>query len=267
MRICVIGNSHIAALKKAWDSGVQSETPSIELVFFGSHQDSLKSVYLSDGRLSTRDESVRRALAMTTGLQDPELTLSSFDCFLLHALVNPNWPLPYTLRLDQHAASNGSSPSLGLVQAVVAEKLHESVLAHMVDTIRSGSDLPIVVSPQPYLSVDVLEHPLQGRRYHHMARLDGREGPDFRDEYQSALDGLARKHSLAILPQPTETVSKRYFTAHEFCAGSVRLSKQMDVEHPSDDFAHMNVRYGALVLRDALKLFRQSARADFLPIL
>jgi hypothetical protein len=250
MRLCIIGNSHIAALKNALDGAETKPAASVETVFFGSHSNSLRQVRAADGKFVTDDAAVRRALAMTTGRADPELAVADFDCFVLHALFNPNWMPLHTLWLSQHCLATDAVVSSGLVAAFVAENYRNSLLAHMLGVIRSMTDVPIVVSLQPYLSDAIRNDPVQGVPYVGMESLADYRGPTFADALAAVIKADAEKQSYVFLPQPAETVVDRFFTAHEYCAGSVRLSAAMDIEHPADDFAHMNRQYGALVMRD-----------------
>ena len=250
MRVCVVGNSHIAALKKAWDARPDA---SFDVVFFGAHRVSLKNVRSDGHSLVTDDAATRRSLEMTTGRPDPALRLDSVDCFVLHALINPNWVVPYAIRLARHAADAGVVVSSGLLRAVVEEIYERSVLAHMLQVIRSGSDAPILVSPQPYLSQQVLADPVQGQRYLGLAKVDGHAVPSIHDAYDATLAAAAVEHSFELLGQPKETIVDRHFTDHSYCLGSLRLSRHMDLEHPADDYQHMNEKYGALVLRDVFR--------------
>jgi hypothetical protein len=220
-------------------------------LFFGSHSGSLRLVRASGGKLVTDDEQVRRALAMTTGMRDPELPLDAFDCFFLHGLINPNRVLANTLVLAQDHALHQASVSSGMVRAAAEEFVRGSLLLHMLTAIRSATDAPVIATPQPYLSHAVIDDPVQGLGYRDLARLDTYLGPTFGVAYDAAMTSAAERLRFEILPQPAETVTHHgCFTVHSYCKGSVRLSPGMDIEHPADDFAHMGLGYGTLVLRD-----------------
>lgn len=248
MRICVIGNSHLAAVKQAWDA-----TPArrdIDLVFYGSHSGSLREVRAEQGILRTDNEQVFRALSMTSGMAIPELRLCDFDAFFLHSLVNPNSVLPIMLTLARRYALDGSTVSTGLLEAVAAEKLQTSLLVHMAREIRSATNCPTAASPQPYLSHEILTHSAQSAPYANLTALSCYAGPSYDDAYLKELSRTLELLGVDLLPQPQETIVESWFTDPVYCKGSVRLSQGMDIEHPKDDFAHMGMRYGALVLRD-----------------
>lgn len=260
MRVCILGSSHLAALKRAWDVGDASNFEVIQPTFLGSHTDSLKKVHCVAGRFHTDDPQVRRSLAMTSGLPDPELSIGDFDAFFVHALFNPNWITPYTLRAIRHAKSHGMLSS-GLVRAVSQEILSRSGMIHMVRVIRTASDVPIVVSPQPYLSQAVLTSPDKGPAYASLEQLEDYTGPNFTDAFGDVLRAQGLKSGFSVLPQPLETIVMPCFSAHEFCVGSVRLTSNLDIEHPDDDFSHMNSAYGALVLRQLAAHFADAVTA------
>lgn len=251
MRVCIIGNSHIGVLKKAWLDGLCTQNPGLDLTFFGAQRDLLRTVQADDGRLRSQDKLTRRSLAMTTGLKDPDIRVADFDCVLLHGLVDPNWVVLHALSLFRHRNCGGAPVSSGLLSAVAMERYQQSLSCYMTGVLRGISDVPIMASPKPYWSREVIDHADQGRPYRGVEALPSRRDDiGFYVAYQGALLDAAARDSLSLLPQPPETIVDDYFTAPRFCRDSIKLTNDLDEAHPDDDYGHMNVLYGALVLRD-----------------
>src|SRR4051812_34372426 len=81
MRLCIIGNSHLAAPKLGWDD-VRREFPDTEVTFFGAAGQALNDVQLRDGILSA--EQVRGRVHNTSG--GSALHLDVYDCVFLVGL-------------------------------------------------------------------------------------------------------------------------------------------------------------------------------------
>ena len=62
MKICVLGNSHIASLKNGWDR-VGQKYPDIELVFFGARGAGLDGLELDGKALVAANDDLRHSLA------------------------------------------------------------------------------------------------------------------------------------------------------------------------------------------------------------
>ncbi len=59
-RICFVGNSHVASVRKAVDALKDSDTfDDVEVTVFGSHRDSLKTAKVNGGIISSDDEFVQ----------------------------------------------------------------------------------------------------------------------------------------------------------------------------------------------------------------
>ena len=82
MRICVLGNSHVASIKKAWDM-MSQDYPDYEFMFFASRGIGLSKLKAEDGKLLPGDDSLRANLAFTSG-SNGEIDPSDFDVFLVY---------------------------------------------------------------------------------------------------------------------------------------------------------------------------------------
>src|ERR1700726_4363476 len=85
MRVCVIGNSHVAALKLGWTQ-VRTTYPKVEITFFAHAGLFINYLKLEDSCLVPTTEDLRKAIAFTSGGQD-RIRPEAFDCFLIYALT------------------------------------------------------------------------------------------------------------------------------------------------------------------------------------
>ncbi len=74
MRLCLLGNSHVAALKLGFSGS--------EAVFFASPSRTLRTLQPQDGELVSTDPDLRRRLAKSSGGAET-IRVSEFDAFLV----------------------------------------------------------------------------------------------------------------------------------------------------------------------------------------
>jgi hypothetical protein len=260
MRVCIVGNSHVAALRKAWEPWRRAHGAAhLDVTFFGSHSASLRNVGARDGRFVTDDPAVRRTLAMTTGRADPELAIGEFDLYVLYGLVNPNWYVARSASEGLDRPPTHPRVSRGLLRAIARQNFTQSLAMHMFGLVRSASDAPVIVAPQPYLSQAVIGDPGQSP-YGDAPPADLAQRPALLSAFDEVIAAAAVADGFRWLAQPAQTVLDDHWTRPEYCVDSVRLSAQMDQAHPDDDFAHMNQRYGEVVF-DALAALLAGAPA------
>ena len=221
MRLAVIGNSHIAALKAGW-TGMAADHPDRQLVFFGARGDSLDALVAQDGRLVPANAELARSIAVTSGglrCIDP----GEFDAFLLHGMnAQPNF------------RREGFYSQAVMDQAV--QDLCEQTLSHRtLDKICRLTDRPIYVGHNPLIAAE---------------RTD--EDQDLAP-YHSGVDDLNaafyRRFSARLVPQPEITIANGRNTAMAFSTGSRALSvggEMDDIEHPATELSHMNATFGAV---------------------
>jgi hypothetical protein len=261
MRIAVFGNSHLAALKKAWDEEGESAHGGMTLTFFGSHRDELKLIRAAgDGLLTVDDEAVRKTLSMTSQLDTSEIRLAPFDCIFLYALVRRNWAVRIGAALLQYRKSVGMVSS-GLLQAMMMDQFRDSVLFHMLGVLRVAAKAPIIVAPQPYLSREAFGSEPWSKDAPGLDSQEWQFVVDLCKSYEQLLRQEVSGRGALYLPQPEQTIVDRCFTRPDYSHGSVRLSAGLDIAHGSKDFDHMNSAYGALVLRDLRSTVREHVPA------
>lgn len=252
MKVCLIGNSHLATLKRAWD--LREKRSGLELTFFGAASQTTKTVEdIGDGRLMSADPRVRERFRMTSGRE--YIDVGAYDVF---AFVGVGLEFrQYQSRfhkqvLFQHAKLR---PRHNLVSAAAHEQAIRDTFAtrpavHMATAIRSYADKPIVLVHSPCPAETIV-----GQKTFEVIAKD-KSDPFLRALYELYLNNaqlMTESRGWSYLPQPPETLFGPGLTLEAYSQNSRDVGWTADTKGPptrGDDW-HMNAAYGTLVL-DAL---------------
>src|ERR1700748_2002214 len=80
--ICVIGNSHTAAFKQAWDNRAPAVADGVSLTFFAARSQYLDTLVYEPGAFVSRDPELSERLRLTSGGKD-RIDLADYDAFVL----------------------------------------------------------------------------------------------------------------------------------------------------------------------------------------
>lgn len=230
MRLCVLSNSHSAALKLAWDD-MPAARRDIEMTFFAARARRIGKLRISGDELVPQDDTLSDQIAMTSGGKR-SVRPSDYDAFLLYGYGKP--PLK---------GVGASRVSSAFADRVTLERAGSHPLSMRVLTeLRQITDKPIFISPCPL--------PTQ---------QDGKSAPRLKD-YHDELDMLQRlvfaPQAATVVPQPEETILDGSATRPEYAEGSVRLLAPGEslAAHDSGERLHMNKEYGRVWLTHFLPL-------------
>lgn len=223
MRICVLGNSHVASLKLGLEKIAKAGRP--ELVFFASRANSLAALRLDGRRLVAPHENLAKALRHTSGGADA-VDLDHYDAFLVYGL---GFRLPGLQRSLSSA-----------VQRQACRDTAEQTLSHRIcSQLRKGTPKPVYVGHDPQ-----------------EAAKRGVSASAEHLPYDSVFDmtaGELMRDKVQLVRQPRQTFADAWFTRQEFSAGSIRLDigdEMSNQLHPEEDNKHMNAEFGRLWLAD-----------------
>lgn len=230
MKICIIGNSHLAALKLAIRDGLY-QNDGLEIVFWGLHANRYGGIKYENGRLIGPDRDI--VLLVSDGKYET-VAPDDFDALVFHGpAVN------YTLLLQsvrRHSADLRSY-SVAFLRDGVAEYLDKRLTCELIRQIRLTYKGRLLVSPLPMISEQSRALNAQGVESAECALLD------------DILHGYFEQLGAEYIQQPEVTIVHNIYTAKEYCIDSVRLVAELNVKHPEDDCRHMNKLYGREVLR------------------
>jgi hypothetical protein len=248
MKICVIGNSHVGALKRAWDK-LSPANPTREMVFFAHRVDGMAALKVEGNQLVPTSESLEAAMKFTSGGLDHILP-KDYDVFLIYGLrANPNFD------------SGDRFISRQVRQQAVDDLTQNKLSLKILKMVRQLTDARIFLGHNPLSSASALV-------------------PNTSTEaYES---GIAVLNELfygpmgaEMLVQPLRTIVNGRNTDAAFSQDSQRLaisdSKGED-RHPKGEDRHMNQAFGEIWLGEffarlespgaTLPVHRDSSRRD-----
>ena len=223
MKICVLGNSHIGALKRADYSSIFGD-PVPKLVFWGVPGKRFLEITCEGGRLIAPDGlPAWNDSEATNGL----IQLYQFDVLILHG-PPLNVPALYlTLRAHQ---SDLRFYSEAFLREGIPEFLATRPAIDLIRRIRANFKGRIFASPQPLVSA--------GQNFF--------GGQTIRRTERDILDDIVIKFFSGIgvdyVPQPSSTIVDEQYTAAAYCIATTN-------EKHANDISHMNGLYGTEVLR------------------
>lgn len=247
-RLCVVGNSHIAALKLAFDRARDaggSVLESAEITFFGAPRDGLRHVTQEDGVIHPGRKGVRENFLRISGGMD-QIRLADFDAFLL---VGLNVSIKRLLRFYLTHAWPQLSGRAGKVvvhprfaQEFLAERYADTLMVDLAAKIRSAVDRPVFAVAEPHWSA-AARHAAKGPNYGWDAAISAGDAPALAQAFLGAVTQALQPH-VQFLPQPPETVEASILTRDEFNSGA---SKLITGDGGQTDASHMNAAYGTAV--------------------
>jgi hypothetical protein len=219
--VCVIGDSHAAALKTGWNF-IHGDFPELKLDFFAAMGKYMSQLAVRDGALVPLLDDLRRRIKHTSG--GIESIAGTYDYYLicglgLRAPRAPNVPDDVVLERMRQMA-----PELLAVQTV--------------KKLRAITSAPIGVIPTPYRSSEAPEAEANRDRAARGIALFG-----------TACEGAFGEFQAELFTQPAETLSDDgAYTNAVFARSPERWYFTQDGE----DHTHMDGSFGAIVLRHAL---------------
>jgi hypothetical protein len=227
MKLCVIGNSHIASLKSGWEM-VSDSMPGIELVFFGSPGGKMRFLRVRGARLVPSDEDLARDIAFTSGGQTA-IVPRDHDAVLLYGL-------------NQYVPRLRRGISRAVVQATLADMGGRGICPAMAQKVRRVTRKPLWVAPAPLETAPQDQH-------------DTATFHDY-DTLLTAMKAGFPVEDARFLAQPAQTIGPDLRAPNRWGLGSERLRRPDDESRPryhdESDVRHMNAEYGALWLRTNL---------------
>jgi hypothetical protein len=252
MKICVMGNSHLACLKLGWQRA-SARHADVELTFFGTPGLGFQGMKLLGGRLVPASAEVAADMRWTSG--SAEIALERFDVFVLVALQFAPTRVSQVARhfsyVDERLDPRKRLVSRACIEQAVLDGLQSSIAISLARAIGSSTSRPVILLPQPHVSAAwrATEAFQSGFR-------DAPAGcwPLLAALWRDCASRTARDAGADVLFQPRETVEDSFFTQHRYCRDSVMLAEGYSRRHPDDDFVHMNAEYGEILIETLLRV-------------
>lgn len=240
MKLCLIGNSHAGALKLGWEI-IKSEFPNCALTVFAAPGSQIDELCVRGSKLSPKTSTTRRFLKHTSG-GAVRIDVRDYDRFLVCGASSANalGRLMMSARIDTEPKDERQPLSLPFLMRIVEGDLRASSAVRVVQKLREITDKPIGLIPKP-LRVDKGEWPA-GKSF-----LGSETPQKLADCFAVAARTIADSLNSEIFFQPEDTKSAPLHSKMEYSKGSTRL-RGGNRSPAAHNVAHMNARYGALVM-------------------
>lgn len=248
-RLCIIGNSHVAAFASAWKT-LRERRPDLAITFFAARGALLAELVVRGGALEAKDPVLRKTLRWVSDGRS-SIVAADYDEFWLVGLrfgVETIMPVYAGFRADSHAADPSRSPvSDPAFAAAAAGLLRGSPAVDVYRKLRTITQSPVRLFPQPNPSIAALDARDARTAPFRLAARAG-DATQLWRQYRDAREEIAVETGLTYRDQPDDTREGGIFTRAEHARGSVRLTPGLEREHQDRDTIHMNADFGALML-------------------
>ncbi len=250
-RVCLIGNSHLACLKLGWDR-VRPRHPDLDCTYFGSRGTLCEHLELHDRKLVAAHDDLAADLRwISGGLND--IDLDRYDFFVLMAMQFAPTRVSQVARqfswIDPRLDARKRLISRECFVQSVYDGLRHSIALEIADKISATVDRPIVIVPQPHVSVAWRDTAACKAGF---GNAPAACWPLLADIWQDCATKSAAAAAVEVLFQPAATMADSFFTDHRYCRASVMLAEGLSTAHPADDYTHMNAEYGEAVMEALL---------------
>ncbi len=235
MKICLLSDSHAAALHKGW-SRIHGEFPKVEIRFFAGLTQYWPSTTVQDGTLVAGDEALQEQFERSSrGLR---VITGGYDAYVISSL---RLAISFPLRLWTRQGIT----EWDAYREAVAKSVHETACADVLSKLRRITAAPIFVLAAPHQPAEYCRSsPLLELETAH--RLDA--------NFTATCEALAAEYAAIFIPQPMETLAPNRVTTKMAFANPPSSSKR-------DDRRHCNAEYGAIALTEVLQTILKAKAA------
>lgn len=247
-RLLIIGNSHIAAPRRAYVAQPE-RWPDWDVDFVGLLAGDIAGLELRDGVLCPLSEEIAekmRRFNMVTKVRAIDYdalaivggySFSSTASFIAdHRSID----FPSVQAGDQSCQLVGA----GFLDAMLDQRLQGAAAGRMLTQLATLQK-PIVMAPEPLPSFECSADP--GKYGNYLRMVARQDHLHWRSHYEAAKRRNFGDRAV-VLPWPETALQIGAFTLPDYMRGSWRLDVEVEQPHDESDFAHANPDYGALVL-------------------
>lgn len=227
MNICVIGNSHVACLKKAWDT---FKTDDINIDFFAHQAQGMSALSVNGNSLVSTNDKLKQAL-IRSSLGKQTIIPAEYNAVVLVGLGLELLHLN-TLKKFSHAVK----------EATYSDYVKQTLLYSLAEKVRSISNRPLYILHAPLKAKDAKP---QGCKI-------------YIDSVRFLSGAFSEISDVNVLLQPLKTVVEDRFTSPEYAKAALKLDVGKIDKHHIEDGAHMNADFGKLWLDDLLAAITES---------
>lgn len=248
IKICILGNSHLSAVKLAWlDLVDRPRYQHIKIDFFAAAQDTISELEYADNCLIPTSPAMKNMLEFTSDGKD-KVDLAEYDYFLLYGLtlgarnlfLFMQTHIPYTFKEPR----GRQCVSRQLFSEIVYYSMQSYQSIALAKRLRGYTNKPIYscLAPHPSEKIRHSDNPVWSQQ---------RAEQDYKMMAEVLDEGIARtnsEHRFTLFRQPESTVVDSIFTPADFSVDARGFFKNFEYTYGEKDVLHMNKDYGIAVL-------------------
>ncbi len=256
-RVCIIGNSHVAALRSGLDLLPELDQ-GFTFDFFAAQRDLMRDMELKGETLVSTSELTKGRMRSVSGGKTC-IDTAEYTDFIIVGLGFNYLQATAVLKKNQVFGYHGSSKRFPMISrpclvALIAEYLNLSKAMFFARLLRSVSKARIIIIPQPYPSKDIKTNGKgdfwKSVAYSGLLTL-------ITTMYEDVAKRIVDKAGCEILFQPVATLSQPGMTLAIYSVDSIRLGSTKNHTYPPGQASHMNSAFGAETLRATQELLQQ----------
>ena len=256
LKLCIFGNSHVAALKSALRAH-PGRWSKIEVQVVGAHNELLLDTELRDGALVPTTPEAATAFGKFGG--GAGVDLDGFDALAIAgcqvsaaraAMIHRScrWVgLPSVAELDDASTLDLPLVSAALARAALDHSLSGTLGLRLARHLRPMTDRPILLLSQPRTNARVLTMTTERAMAQRRAIRAG-DAAYLSAMFEEAATRLLAETGVSFVPQPAETIAQSILTRQMYANGAPKLALKEGARQPPEDVLHANAGYGAVVL-------------------
>jgi hypothetical protein len=248
-KICMIGNSHVAAMRLAWDK-VAADYPTVDAHIYGAHARNLVSVQ-ADAQKELRFDGP--PLWSFRAGDEPgrarSIPLGGCDAIVIVGCDFGPTCVFRTYKRYHFAGLKGrrkQALTRDYFKRGVAAAVDESAAGVLAKTIRAVVGVPVLLVPAPLPAESGFADFDKTKMEPYRAAQEAGDGQNLMEIYDE-LCGDLDAGGLHVIRQPEITKASPLSSLQRYSDNSTRLRADDDALHPENDYFHMNEEYGSLV--------------------
>jgi hypothetical protein len=250
VNVLIIGNSHVAAIKTGWDSLNGALASKITPTFAAAKGRGLSTFKRTGTVFKPSTHLCQNELRFTSGGLD-HIDVNNYSMIVTVGLYLGRYRLVENLsrhrteeRLPQELPRHIVSEEVE--RLTIENAIHGCFCVQFIRRLREATELPILAMEQPMPRQAALFESKRKGRWKFAKKLNR----TINEIWASETEKLERSHNIHVLNQPESTLTGARLTSDEFGIGSARLAEGFSEAHRTNEYFHMNARYGEIVLRD-----------------
>lgn len=250
-RLCILGNSHLAAFRDAW-AQYGEKFPNMVPTWFGASRDQLGNMVARKGLLRPKTQRLAESLKWTSGGLD-FVNPSEYDAFVIVGLgpsftaVARNYRAFRTLEQSQEPQPRYLISPAAHHASIVGE-IAGSVAMVLAGLIRGLTDAQIFIVSDPLPAENALDSRERGLW---KPLRDTGDGEKLLLQFLQLASTQAQELPATYIAQPEHTRAQRIFSSDALRRGAARMREDgNDVAFTDEDYGHLGPEYGLIMLRE-----------------